>query len=330
MTETSTVTPTELLDGSLTTPVGSPRYEGANIRTWIGFKHFMYLTEEAILEYFRERGAGAERLYHTYGLGLEIVDHSVSLPATLGVDDKVTATVEPGTPKPGHGAPFKVRLTVERDGATVTVLTGKVRVALVVLKDAPGDVRPVPAFLEPYTVPEVAALADAAGADADGPAGAEVAAGEVPGLLAPAGSNAFLWSWRIPYFYCHFSDRLQHSGYVRAMEEVVDRFLADRGISIRTMLVERGWIPVVSRARVRLLADAFMEETLHTVFTVQEIVKDVMYTATFDTYVHRDGRLVHTATGTIMHGYAVSRGENAGSLAEFDATTRAALLGAGR
>ncbi|MCM3807317.1 hypothetical protein ND808_15760 [Streptomyces sp. DR7-3] len=111
------------------------------------------------------------------------------------------------------------------------------------------------------------------------------------------------------------------------MEEVVDRFLADRGISIRTMLVERGWIPVVSRARVHMLADALMEETLHTVFTVQEIVKDVMYTATFDTYVHRDGRLVHTATGTIMHGYAVSRGELAGTLAEFDDTTRAALLG---
>ncbi|MFJ1747325.1 thioesterase family protein [Streptomyces sp. NPDC088116] len=316
---------TVLLDGSLTTPVGSPRYEGANIRTWIGFKHFMYLTEEAILEYFRERGVGAETLYHTYGLGLEIVDHSVSLPATLGVDDKVTAVVEPGKPKPGHGAPFKVRLTVERDGETVTVLTGKIRVALVALKDAPSGVQPVPSFLEPYTVPEVSALADAV--DTPSP---EVAASDVPGLLAPAGSNAFLWSWRIPYFYCHFSDRLQHSGYVRAMEEVVDRFLEDRGISIRTMLVERGWIPVVSRARVHMLADAYMEETLHTVFTVEEIIKEVMYTATFNTYVYRDGRLVHTATGSIMHGYAVSRGENAGSLAEFDDTTRTALLGGGR
>ncbi|MFB7115760.1 alpha/beta fold hydrolase [Streptomyces sp. NPDC056291] len=316
---------TELLDGTLTTRVGRPRYEGANIRTWIGFKHFMYLTEEAILQYFRERGVGAETLYHTYGLGLEIVDHSVSLPATLGIDDDVIAIVEPGKPKPGHGAPFKVRLTVQRDGETVTILTGKIRVALVTLKDAPADVLPVPAHLEPYVVVEMAELSDAAGQDSEA-----VADGDLLAVLTPSGSNAFLWSWRIPYFYCHFSDRLQHSGYVRAMEEVVDRFLDDRGISIRTMLDERGWIPVVSRARVHMLADAFMEETLHTVFTVQEIIKDVMYTAAFDTYVHRDGRLVHTATGSIMHGYAVSRGEQAGSLAEFDDTTRAALLGGAR
>ena len=26
-----------------------PAYEGANIRTWIGFKHFMYLVEQAVL-----------------------------------------------------------------------------------------------------------------------------------------------------------------------------------------------------------------------------------------------------------------------------------------
>ena len=50
-----------------------PRYEGANIRTWIGFKHFMYLVEEAVLHWFRERGLGPQRLYHEYGLGLEIV-----------------------------------------------------------------------------------------------------------------------------------------------------------------------------------------------------------------------------------------------------------------
>jgi hypothetical protein len=78
---------------------------------------------------------------------------------------------------------------------------------------------------------------------------------------------------------------------------------------------------------VQLLADAHMEETLHTVFTVEEIVKDVMYTARMDCYVLRDGRLVPTATGTILHGYAVSRGDNAGALAEFDAATRTALLG---
>ena len=36
-----------------------PRYEGANICTWIGFKHVNYLVEEAVLAHFRSRrGAG--------------------------------------------------------------------------------------------------------------------------------------------------------------------------------------------------------------------------------------------------------------------------------
>jgi hypothetical protein len=46
-----------------------------------------------------------------------------------------------------------------------------------------------------------------------------------------AGRNAYAWKWRIPYFYCHFTERMQMSGYLRQMEEVVDLFLADRGVS---------------------------------------------------------------------------------------------------
>lgn len=312
------------LDRSPTTYVGRPRYEGANIRTWIGFKHFTYLLEEGVLQHFRDRGHGPGTLYHTHGLGLEFVETSVQLPATLLVDDEVTVTVTPVAAKPGRGMAFTVRHTVVRDGVAVTVLSGKVRVALVAEKDAPGH-EPVPVELAPFVVPEVAALDTGAAVrvDLDVP-------GTVEGVLTPDGSVAFLWSWRIPYFYCHFSDRLQHSGYVRALEEVVDRFLTDRGLGIGTLLDERGWIPVVSRARIRLLADAHMEETLHTVFTVEEILKDLMYTARMDTYVRRGDTLVHTATASIVHGYAQSRGAGAGSLATFDDATRAQLLGAAR
>lgn len=313
---------TALLDGALTTTLGRPRYEGANIRTWIGFKHFLYLVEEAILEYFRERGLGPHVLYHRHGLGLEIVESSVQLPATLQIDDEVRASLLPETPRPGQGAPFAVKLSVAGDGSTVTVLHGRVRVGLVRERDAPGT-QPVPAFLEPYVASEVAALAGRATAE---PPAIAVPTG-VRDALVPPGSNAFLWSWRIPYYYCHFSDRLQHSGYVRALEEVVDRFLDDRGISIRTMLDERGWIPVVSRARVRMLADAHMEEVVHTVFTVEGILKDVLYDARMDCYVRRGDRLVHTASATILHGYAISRGERAGQLARFGDSTTGALLG---
>ena len=312
----------ELLDDRPTTYTAEPRYEGANIRTWIGFKHFMQLAEQAVLRYFAERGVGARDLYHRYGLGLEIVDSSVQLPSALEVDDEVVTTVTAGTPKPGRGAPVTVQMTVDRGAGPVLSLRGKIRVALVAVKDVAATA-PVPPMLEPYVVPEVSMLADA------DPAPVELSGRDVTELLAPPGSNAYLWSWRIPYFYCHFSDRLQHSGYVRAMEEVVDRFLHDRGISIRTLLDERSWIPVVSRARVRMLSDAFMEETVHTVFTVDDVLKDISYTARMDCYVQRGGRLLHTATGTIMHGYAISRGEDAGSVAVFDDKVRTALLGAG-
>jgi acyl-CoA thioesterase FadM len=316
-----TTATTALLDGAPTVYPASPGYEGANIRTWIGFKHFMYLVEGAILAHFRERGLGARDLYQRHGLGLEIVDSSVQLPAVLEVDDEVSVTVTPAAKQhPGQGAAFVATISVSRDGGPVTALKGKVRVALITEKDAPGT-DPVPAEIEPYVLPEVAALADVAeplriGQDQS-----------VADVLTPAGSHAFLWSWRIPYFYCHFSDRLQHSGYVRALEEVVDRFLHERGLGIGTLLAERGWIPVVSRARVRLLADAHMEETLHTVFTVQDILKDISYTARMDCYVRRGDQLVPTATGTIMHGYAVSRGPDAGTIAILDADTRQRLLG---
>lgn len=310
-----------LLDGEPTSYVGAPRYEGANIRTWIGFKHFMYLVEEAVLQYFRERGVGPHDLYHRHGLGLEIVDSSVQLPTALDVDDQVYATVVAGRPKPDQGAPLVVELAVERDTGTVTVLKGKVRVALVAVKDGAGT-DPVPAFLAPYVVSEVDGLVNAEATTLAVPAGAEVA-----DVLAPAGSGSHLWSWRAPYYYCHFSDRLQHSAYVRTLEEVVDRFLDSRGLAVGAMLAQRAWIPVVSRARVQVLADLFMEETVHTVFTVQDILKDTMYTARMDCYVRRGDRLVRTATGSIVHGYAISRGERAGTVATLDPATQAALLG---
>ncbi|MFF7971972.1 alpha/beta fold hydrolase [Streptomyces sp. NPDC007905] len=314
-------TVTNLLDGAPTTYVGMPRYEGANIRTWIGFKHFMYLVEEAVLEYFRERGVGARDMYHRYGLGLEIVDSSVQLPATLFVDDRVYATVVSATPKPEQGAPFTVTLTVERGGEAVTVLKGKLRVALVAVKDGSGT-EPVPAVLAPFVVPEVAALANTKSASLPIGPGQEVA-----DVLVPEGSGAYLWSWRAPYYYCHFSDRLQHSAYVRTLEEVVDRFLHDRGLAIGKLLEERAWIPVVSRARVQVLSDIFMEETVHTVFTVEDVIKDTVYTARMDCYVRRGDSLELAATATIMHGYAISRGEEAGTVALFDEDVKAALLG---
>lgn len=281
------------------------RYEGANIRTWIGFKHFMYLVEDALLDWLRRFTPGARQLYHEHGLGFEIVDCSVLLPAVLEVDDEVRAYVTPY--EPGR---FRVRLHAVRDGHEAPVARANVVVALVHEPTAPAS------------------------RSLDGVAGAEWLPGPVPELPSDAAEEAvpadgFRWSWRAPYFYCHFSDRVQHSGFVRALEEVVDLFLADRGISVRHMLTERGWIPVVSRARVRLLGATHMEEVVHTTFRVDEILRGTMFDGRMLCRVERNGRMVPVAAGRILHGYAVSRGREAGQLASLDDSTIAALTGRG-
>ena len=291
-----------------TTLLARPGYEGANIRTWIGFKHFIYLVEESVLAWLREHGAGARELFHQHGLGVEIVDCSVQLPAVLEVDDEVRAEV-------GHltGRRFTVQLTVRRDGRDVVVLRGKVTVALVA--EAGAMLRePVPAALAGFAVGDLS--------EATGPV--------EPRAELPSGPSSALWSWRAPYFYCHFSDRVQHSGFVRCLEESVDRFLAGRGISVGRMLRERSWIPVVSRARVRMLAPAHTEETVHTVFTVTDVLRGIMFDGRMDCFVERDGAFVPVATATILHGYAISRGPLAGTLAELDPGVCAVLLGTGR
>lgn len=279
---------------ALTRITSRPGAEGANIRNWIGFKHFLYLVEDAITDWHRRRGYGPRRLFTEYGMGLAIVDASVLLPRVLDVDDEVEAEVAP-TAEPGR---FGVRL---RSGDTVA-LRGKVTAVLVARPDAPV----APSAPDGFVVSTDQTLAG------------------VPE------TGTFRWDWRVPYFYCQFSARLSFAGHVRAMEDVVDRFLADRGISVRRMLDERGWIPVVSRVRLSVLGEVAMEETVRTTFTVESVVKETMFDGRMDSFVRRDGRWIHVATGRILHGYAASRGPRAGSLATLDAATIAALTGPAR
>lgn len=295
---------------------GRPSYEGANIRTWIGFKHFVYLVEQAVLQWLCERGAGARTLYHEHGLGFEVVDCSVQLPAVLELDDEVQARVVADS-----GRRLIVQLAVSRGGEQVTVLRGKVTVALVRERTAPIHV-PAPPALAAYEVGDVAQASTVTRSDRR-----TLAPGQPPSEVLGTQPWEFLWSWRARYFHCHFSDRVQHSAYVRALEEVVDRFLADRGISVGRMLTERHWIPVVSRARIQLIAAAHMEETIHTVFTVQDILRGVMFDGRMDCYVRRDNLLVPVATAKILHGYAIAAGPGAGGVAELDDEVGRALTG---
>jgi acyl-CoA thioesterase FadM len=287
-----------------------PRYEGSNIRTWIGFKHLMYAVEEAVLEWFRARGEGPQALYHQHGLGLEIVDSSAQLPALVEIDDELVCRVQPR--RPGQ---YTVTLHVARAGADVLALRGKVEMALV------EDVPPADAAALATDLRDLVSTARALPVHVpDEPA---------TSLAAGGGGAPFTWTWTARYFHCHYSDRVQHSAYVRALEEVVDRFLAARGMSIRTMLEQRGWIPVVSRARVRMLACAHMEERIVTTFRVTEVLRNTAFDGTMECHVERDGRLVRVASAQILHGYAASRGPNAGRLVDLDERVIARLLGPG-
>ncbi len=290
-----------------------PRYEGANIRSWIGFKHLMYLVEEAILRVLRQRGWGTDFLYREYGIGTQIVDSSALFVRLLQMDDEVAADV-----LQGQDGQFTVRLAAKRNGTVQTVVKAKARAVLVALSEVPGA-EPIPQ--------EMAALLysnTAAATKSSNRCNLRIQPEDTIELLLKR-NGAFYWPWRARYFHCHYSDRLQHSAYIRALEEVVDRFLAERGISVARMLADYGWIPVVSRARLEMLADAYMEETIHTVFRVEEITKRLTYTARMDCFVQRDNMLVHTATAAIVHGYAISSGPEAGCLTTLDPATTIAL-----
>jgi len=313
---------------------GRPRYEGSNICTWIGFKHVMYLVEEAVLEAVRQTTPGAQALFEEHGLGVDIVDSDARILTALHIDD-VARTEVTRQPDDGSGElAFRTVTWLDRPGGKpVKAVTAKVRVVLRRATDAPA----VPDELAGWTVPEISRAPAGApprpsvGSPVDGAGGSigrgVVGAADETARALVAGSNALVWKWRIPYFYCHFTERIQHSGYLRIMEEVVDLFLADRGISIRRMLTDQKWIPVVPQARVEILREALMEEELYTVFTVEDVFKDLTYTARMDCYVLRGDELVQTATGRITHGYALILDRHAWEVVPFDERTLAALRG---
>ncbi|MFJ8250836.1 hypothetical protein [Streptomyces sp. NPDC094466] len=335
-TQTLPVRLKQLLTERTTTSL-YPRYEGSNICTWIGFKHVNYLVEEAVLQHLRGAGLPARHLFEEYGLGLDFVDLDTRIAHALHLDDLVTAEVTPTTAEGAGTLTFRVTLSVQPAGGSepVRAATSTVRTILVPDDYLDTSVQP-PAELEPFThrtPPAPAGVRESVAAvrPADTTVlseGRGVTGGDPVLDHLTSGANAFGWKWRIPYPYCHFTRRIQMSGYLRQMEEVVDLFLADRSISIRELLDDRRWIPVVPRSQVRILEHALMEEDLYTVYTVEEVFKEHTYTSRMDCYVVRDGQLVHTATGRITHGYAVIADRRDWSLVGFDERVLRALSGA--
>jgi len=321
-------TTTKALLESTSTVTLRPRYEGSNICTWIGFKHVNYLVEEAVLDHFRWAGLPARRLFEEFGAGLDIVALDTRILNAFHLDQEAVADVIP-TAAEGDGT-LSFKVTMSKAGRAGKDVTSKVKVLLRRESYIDGT-DAVPGELARYTVDHVGGAhpGDAVPvavnttlADGRGTTGAD----PVLAYLT-AGRNAVGWKWRIPYPYCHYNERLQMSGYLRQMEEIVDLFLAQRGISIKTLLDDRRWIPVVPHSNITMLDEVYMEEDLYTVYTVENIFKDMTYTSRMDGYVVRGGRLVHTATGTITHGYAVIENRRDWSLVNFDERVLSALRG---
>ena len=298
-----------------------PSFEGSNIGAWMGFKHFMYLMEEAVVQHVRERWMGPCALYEQHGLGLEIVDSSIRILTALRLDQLTRVEVRPR----GGRDEYEVgtALTALNGNEWIPVAAGTARV---VFRDSAAQAAGAPADLLPYVRPQIDR--DARAPMPPRPAGeGRGRAGLAQDAVRPPGAEAdsFVWRWRIPYFYCHFMDRLQHSGYLRLMEEVVDLYLQSRGLSIRTLLEGRSWIPVVVKAGLEILREARLEEEIHTVFTVRGVYKELLYSATVDCYVARGAEWVQTARGHIVHGYAHIPRRGVMKLVPLDAPVLAAL-----
>ncbi len=96
---------------------------------------------------------------------------------------------------------------------------------------------------------------------------------------------------------------MQFSAYVGLFEGMLDELLAERGISIGTLLRERRWIPVVLRFEVEITSPVFMEEMLLSIFSIDRVVKNLTFTARMDGYVVRRGNPQRVMTGEIDHAY---------------------------
>lgn len=295
-----------------------PMYEGNNVCAWIGFKHINYLVEQAILQHCKVFGLSSRHLYEAFGVGIDVVDIDTRILNSVHLDDDLTATVSPKDP--GAEGEWKFRVVLSADGQVKDV-TSTVRVAL--RRDTYiDDTDQVPDVLRPFVVDAIENTPPASLARPM-PTGAAAPDTFVNSLIADA--NGVGWVTRIGYPMCHYNERMAMSGYLRLLEEAKDRFVAARGISVKTLLDENRWIPAVPHSRIVMLAEARMEEDLHVCYAVDEVFKDLTYKSRFDAYVLRDGLPVHTATGTIIHGYAKIHRRDDWSLVNFDDRVLTAL-----
>lgn len=138
-------------------------------------------------------------------------------------------------------------------------------------------------------------------------------------LLGISDPATFIWPRSVPYFYCGYYRWIQHSGYLRQLEEVVDRFLSHAGFPIGPVFRERRWVPIVQEHSLDIFHQVEMDEILYTTFRVTDVVASRLFRARADFYVIRGARPLLVAAGQISHGYAkVATPEWESRLVRFD------------
>lgn len=299
-----------------TTVAVRPRAEGTRLGPRVGYPELVALAEQAVQEWFRERGWPPGRLARGPGLALQVIDASTLLPAGLDADDEVVAEAE----RVG-GRFFDVRLAALRDGARTAVLRGRFGVAL---RSAGADLAgALPAELADLVLDRLDGLGTAvAGHD---PRHEEAALAEA----ARVGVPGYHRQWRVPYPAGSAGGRLPLAGYVRALEETVDALLADGGVPAGRLYAERGWLPVITRSRLRLIGDVLVGDTLHCVLTVAQVVRGSLLDLRLDWHVERAGGAVPTATGIVLLGFADARTPG-GAPVPLDEATVAAVTATAR
>jgi hypothetical protein len=69
---------------------------------------------------------------------------------------------------------------------------------------------------------------------------------------------------------------------------------------------------------------------VHTAFVVQDVLRGTLFDARMHCYVDRGSRLVPVASASILHGYAIAAGPDAGGMAHLGDGVVAALTGGAR
>ena len=289
-----------------------PSSEGANIRSWIGFKHFEYIIGEAISMLLAERGFD-ERSLALSGVRAHVVGARAALTHVIECGDDVGVVLRDARRIDTDLLAVDAEIFNNRAGQRSLKGTYLVKVEDLVEDGLEGD-------LTASTV--LTSFEKGILKSSKAPRQGSFATDDGPRLF----DEAFSTVWTVPYYYCESSRFLSYRGHIRSLEGVVDDYLASVGLFIPDLLAARAMIPVVSRYSVNVMGDVPMGAVATTYFHVDDILGNAVFDASFaTTFVDEAGKRVVAATGVIQHGYAVSRGDGAGTMATMDAEIMASL-----